>query len=74
MVEIALSEKAVLVSDREIENTINQLMDVLDDNQLIEAVDEVKDVRSQEERVAGRRRGDTGDLWSRDRARPYEEI
>jgi hypothetical protein len=74
MVEIALSEKAVLVSDREIENTINQLMDVLDDNQLIEAVDEVKDGRSQEERVAGRRRGDTGDLWSRDRALPYEEI
>jgi hypothetical protein len=40
MVEIALSEKAVLESDREIESTINQLMDMLDDKQLIEAVDE----------------------------------
>jgi hypothetical protein len=35
------------------ENTINQLMDVLDDTQLIEAVDEVKDGRSEEQRAAG---------------------
>jgi len=33
---------------RNCENTINQLMDVLDDTQLIEAVDEVKDGRSEE--------------------------
>jgi len=38
---------------RDCENTINQLMDVLDDSQLIEAVEEVKDGRSQEQRVAG---------------------
>ena len=33
---------------RDCENTINQLMDVLDDTQLIKAVDEVKDGRSEE--------------------------
>ena len=33
---------------RDCENTIYQLMDVLDDTQLIEAVDEVKDGRSEE--------------------------
>ena len=38
---------------RSCETTINELMDVLDDNQLIEAVDEVKNGRSQKERVAG---------------------
>jgi hypothetical protein len=39
---------------RNCENTINQLMDVLDDSQLIEAVDEVKDERSEEERPQDR--------------------
>ena len=38
---------------RDCENTINQLMDVLDDTQLIEAVEEVKDGRPEEERSAG---------------------
>jgi hypothetical protein len=38
---------------RDCETTINQLMDVLDDTQLIEAVDEVKDGRSEEEGSAG---------------------
>ena len=33
---------------RDCDNTINQLMDVLDDTQLIKAVDEVKDGRSEE--------------------------
>jgi hypothetical protein len=38
---------------RDCETTINQLMDVLDDTQLIDAVDEVKDERPEEERFAG---------------------
>ena len=38
---------------RSCETTINELMDVLDDNQLIEAVDEVKNGRSEKEGIAG---------------------
>jgi hypothetical protein len=38
---------------RDCENTINQLMDVLDDTQLIESVDEVRDGRSEAQRTPG---------------------
>ena len=38
---------------RNCEDTINQLMDVLDDTQLIQVVDDVKNRRSEEERAAG---------------------
>ena len=41
---------------RNCENTINQLMDVLDDSKLIEAVDKVKHGQSEQERVSGPQR------------------